>query len=306
MSNNTKTWVVGLVGVAVGAILAVTIFLISQPPAAREQVTGAIGAAERFRTEQIKEGDTGITGGQASGAAGQVTMDELANLLGVQVFAENATVQEKAEWAKSASAAELSEALGRAPRPAARVVLENATQAERFSAVKHLEKAEQAKAFSEVRPSEQVAVFNNLVASERKPVLAAMGLTEAQWANLTQEQQSKNLNRIAENNKADLFVRCSERTVAEAFTKLEAKLQFRALSAAGVMHDIVARCDSKVKAEVFDAATLESKAQWWKGLSVEQQRTLVERVGQWVKQERIDSERVNTERTDSERGVRPQ
>jgi len=80
MSSRTETWVAGIVGVAVGALLAVTVFLISQPPAAREQASGAIGAAERFRTEQIQVGDTGISG--SAGAAGQFTAFEFAEFLG--------------------------------------------------------------------------------------------------------------------------------------------------------------------------------------------------------------------------------
>jgi len=70
----------GLGAVAVIAVAGVTIFLVTQPPAAQQQATGAIGAAERYRAEQIKEGDAGVT---APGTETMpVTEAELAEVLG--------------------------------------------------------------------------------------------------------------------------------------------------------------------------------------------------------------------------------
>lgn len=80
MTGNSKRWMFGLGAIVVIAVAGVTVFLVSQPPAAQQQATGAIGAAERYRAEQIQEGDAGVT---APGAETMpATEAELAEVLG--------------------------------------------------------------------------------------------------------------------------------------------------------------------------------------------------------------------------------
>ena len=80
---------IGLTVAAVLAVLGLAIVLITQPPPAKDEATGAIGAAQRYRAEQIKEGDTGVTGD--SGTPGEpVSTQELAEVLGRASVAEKA------------------------------------------------------------------------------------------------------------------------------------------------------------------------------------------------------------------------
>ncbi|KAB2969814.1 MAG: hypothetical protein F9K18_00590 [Thermoanaerobaculia bacterium] len=81
MSGNGKMWMVGLGAIVVVALAGVTIFLVTQPPAAQQQATGAIGAAERYRSEQIQEGDVGVTA-PGTAVTGPATDAELADVLG--------------------------------------------------------------------------------------------------------------------------------------------------------------------------------------------------------------------------------
>ena len=120
MTSENKTWVAGLVGVAVGATVAVLIFLVSQPSASRDQATGAIGAAERYRSEQIRPGDTGIAGAVAPASpTGEAAMAEM---LGRAVAQRQAEALNKAAmelkdsmWAKATPDEKMAEFLKAAP-----------------------------------------------------------------------------------------------------------------------------------------------------------------------------------------------
>jgi len=188
MSNRAKTWVAGLVGVAVGAALAATIFLVNQPPAAREQATGAIGAAVRERTEQIKEGDTGITGEQAATTAGTVTIEQLADLLG------KAAPEVSAKGFRALESAKQVEMLGRAPAEAVASMLDLADMAVKVQAA------------SRATPEQRVNWALKLPEEARRAMLARTNPAVAErFVSLSREQQQAAMQNLSARDQVALM-----------------------------------------------------------------------------------------------------
>ncbi len=129
MANKSGA-VIGFVVVAAIGIAAIALFSLNRAPAPAEDVTGAIGAAERYRAEQLSDEDVQLAGESAGDAAAHhaafdVTGEELAELLG------KASVQEKASFLGRASVAEKGAVLDRATTAEKAFVLDRATAAEK-------------------------------------------------------------------------------------------------------------------------------------------------------------------------------
>ena len=93
MATNRKGMFVSIAVVAVIGVAAVLYF--AKIPPVPDDATGAIGAAERYRAEQITDADVELAGesaGDAAAAASIVTGEELVELLG------KASMQEKAAF----------------------------------------------------------------------------------------------------------------------------------------------------------------------------------------------------------------
>jgi transcription termination factor NusB len=226
MSSRTETWVAGIVGVAVGALLAVTIFLISQPPAAREQATGAIGAAERFRTEQIKEGDTGISG--TFGSAGQFTAVDFAAVLGrvgsdLRVEALNqATLEQQAAMFANADVLEKVNSLFRIDSAMQKQIMEKMKVGER-QAIERLagERATggkiTAETLSRLAPGERFNSLNQATLEQQAAMFANMDAFEKAWAfaRLDSAIQRQIVDRMGPYERADFERVLNERVVQD-------------------------------------------------------------------------------------------
>jgi len=98
-----KGVLVGIAAIAVIGVAAVVYF--SQWPPSGEDATGAIGAAERYRAEQITDADVELAGESTGDAAAafSVTGQELAGLLGKASVQEKASYFERADLDQRAS-----------------------------------------------------------------------------------------------------------------------------------------------------------------------------------------------------------
>ncbi|HSO21715.1 MAG TPA: hypothetical protein VLT81_02345 [Chondromyces sp.] len=137
-----------IAGIAVAAVvgIAAVLFISQQAPTVLEEdATGAIGAAERYRAEQITDADVELDGeiaGNAavSEAAFTVTGEELVDLLG------KASVQEKAAYFERASVDERVSMVARLSVDERAAALQRATEAEKASALERASEAEKAAA----------------------------------------------------------------------------------------------------------------------------------------------------------------
>ena len=193
----SRKLMIGLTVVAVVAVLGLAIFLITQPPAAKDEATGAIGAAQRYRSEQIKEGDVAVTGDL--GAPGEpVSTQDLAEMLGrvgaslrVESFKQATLEQQAALW-------------------------ENVAPVERVESFLRLSPSLQ-KQVTERMPAVERQVFEKLMAeraaAERLAAdslgRAAASLRTEAFKQATLEQQAALWEKVAPLEKVESFLRLS-------------------------------------------------------------------------------------------------
>ena len=94
MSNKHKGLFAGL---AVVAIVAIVYFSFLYPPPSNDDTTGAIGAAKRYRAEQIQESDVQLAGifavdATATAAADALSDEQKADIVGRLTPAQRADV----------------------------------------------------------------------------------------------------------------------------------------------------------------------------------------------------------------------
>jgi vacuolar protein sorting-associated protein 54 len=304
----SKKAMIGFTVAAALAVLGLAIFLITQPPAARDEATGAIGAAQRYRAEQIKEGDTGVTG-DAGAPGAPVSTQELAEVLGraasglrAEAF-NQATLEQQASMWENATELEKANSFLRLSPEAQRAIMEKMGQAERIGFEKLVtERAAAGKAASDLGrvPADLRVDALNKAALENKAdmfgKLDTLGKLGG-YLRLSPDVQRAVAERMNAGERLALERVQSERVVAERLAA-ERAAQER-------LSDSLGRAASGLRAEAFNQATLEQQASMWENatelekansflrLSPEAQRAIMEKMGQ---AERIGFEKLVTER----------
>ncbi|MBI4916308.1 MAG: hypothetical protein HY825_10715 [Acidobacteria bacterium] len=255
MTSENKTWVAGLVGVAVGATLAVLIVLVSQPSASRDQATGAIGAAERYRSEQIKPGDTGISG--AAGPSSPTGTAAVAEMLGRaaadrQAWAlERAALELKDSWWNSASPAERMDHFLRVSPETQRMIVDRVDNKSERAALERVmaDRAAQDRVAAEALGKMSAEVWNK----------AALELKDSWWNSASPAERMSHFLRVSPE---------TQRMIADRVdNKAERMALERVMADRAAQDRVAAEALGKVSAEVWNKAALELKDSWWNNAS---------------------------------------
>lgn len=176
MSGNSKAWMIGLGAIAVVAIVGVTLFLVTQPPTPSEQAAGTIGAAERYRGEQIKEGDVGVGGpGEVTGPPTEM---ELAEALG------RAPLEVRSNAFDRLSDTARLENLGRAPADLTARLFDNLSERQQLDLLRQA-------------PADLFArALQQMDDAARAPYLAALRVRADDWARMQQSVRAQTAERL--------------------------------------------------------------------------------------------------------------
>lgn len=249
MSGISKKWMIGLGAVVVIAVAGVTVFLVTQPPAAQQQATGAIGTAERYRGEQIKEGDVGVTA-PGTAAMAPVTDTELAEALG------RASGEMRAMAFVRMPDADLGRVIGRTPVD---------LQARIFDAA-----AAQAKADAVGRLDEATAVrmLHRLDAATAERYASSLGMKVADFERMGDSERFATL--------AKASVDARNLVLAQALDAEKAQLLGR--FEAGQVRSLAERMPAQVRAEIVQRTDSEMRAAVAARLTTAERNDLAERV----------------------------
>ena len=222
---NRKPLVVGMTVAAVVVVLGLAIFLITQPPVAKDETAGAIGAAQRYRAEQIKEGDTGING--TTGPTNPLTTVDVEATLGrgvadqrLEALNHASLEQQSAMWANM-SAMERFNAYQRLSPDMQRLVLDRAPEAQRigfdrFVAERIVAGKASSDALGRVVADQRLEALNHASLEQQSAMLANASAMERlnAYQRLSPGMQRQVLDRAPEAQRIDF-----ERFVAERISQ---------------------------------------------------------------------------------------
>ncbi len=264
MNAKRSTVITGFVVLVVVAVLVIAYYSMHRPPAPPENAVGATGVAQRYKAEQIKEGDVRLD------LKSEETLDDA-------IFAV-LTEEQKADMLDRLSAerrirflaaVNIDEAryakMDRKQKAALLDRLDASGRAQYFAAFQ-IDEAQ----FQAMSMEAKADMLDRLSAERRIRFLAAINIDEARYANLDRKQKAALMDRLATDGgrqALEAVLQIDEKQYqamtmeakAEMLDRLSADRRIRFLAAINIDEARYAKMDRKQKAALLDRASADAR-----------------------------------------------
>ncbi len=288
-----------LVGSALVAILAVVYFSFFYPPTPADDATGTIGAATKYRSEQISEGDVQLAGQETAGggaavAANVEAFDRIAVDEKTELVSKQALEAREAIFARF-SFEHASAILDRTAPEALRTALEGMSAAGRTSFFSKMDVLDRSTLALRSGAAELNAAYAKLDASAKATL--AEKFSSVQFENKSIAERVKIFEGMTPAEKfatlktmpVDAAVALAERVAPDALMKTFLKAPL------AEQHAMVGKAPMNEKMIVYSAIPIEAKTLAFAKLPIDQQKSAYDRLPVESKQALLRT--LSTERT---------